>query len=69
MADTICWSCKNAVPKLDHKTGRYICGCNWSKYFKPVIGWKAEKCIMPSQHSRKKIISYVVNECPEYIKG
>ena len=51
MADTLCWSCKNCID-----------GCSWSKKFKPVKGWKADKTYIPSDGS----ISYMVHECPKY---
>lgn len=44
---SLCWSCKNAVPKI--RDGKYICGCSWSKDFQPVEGWTAEK------HIKKRI--------------
>lgn len=56
-SSTICWECKNALG-----------GCSWSKNFKPVNGWEAEKTYLRSNH---KIggESYKVINCPEYTKG
>ena len=50
---TLCWMCKNA------------CGfCSWSKEFKPVEGWTAERNDM-QVHNRLDE-SYIVYECPEF---
>ena len=54
MKKTKCWSCANAC------TG----GCNWSKRFQPVKGWKADKRKVENKAS--KFITYFVNECPQY---
>jgi predicted nucleic acid-binding Zn ribbon protein len=56
---TICWSCQNA-------TG----GCSWSRCLKPVKRWKAEKLKLKvsNKYDGKYVTSYVVFECPEYIK-
>lgn len=61
---SLCWQCKKCVG-----------GCSWSREFKPVSGWKAERKII-SNHSnrgnkyqRTKIESFVVSECPEFDGG
>jgi hypothetical protein len=58
--ETICWVCKNA-------TG----GCSWSARLEPVKGWKAKEA--PIRLTRKGYTkytdSYVVLECPEYVRG
>lgn len=61
---SLCWKCKKSVG-----------GCSWSREFKPVNGWKAERTII-SNHSnrgnkyqRTKIESYIVSECPEFDGG
>ena len=46
----ICFDCQNAV-----------CGCNWSRNFKPVPGWEAELTVV--NHN----ITYYITGCPEYI--
>lgn len=53
---TKCWTCKNACG-----------GCCWSREFKPVPGWKAEKTFIPSNVGHEE--SYKIIECPEYIRG
>ena len=51
-SNTLCWSCRNAVPDRRH-------GCSWSECFEPVKGWEATK--------RPKGVSYTVKSCPEFI--
>lgn len=60
---TLCWGCANAVPSYRKGTG-----CSWSKYFKPVEGWTAEKTELTGGYNQK-VTSYLVSECPEYKKG
>ena len=60
--DTLCWSCKNAVPSLDGKRG-----CSWSRHFKPVDGWTADPIEFAQGYKYNN--SYCVYKCPEYIKG
>ena len=36
MVETLCWSCKNAVPNLEQTRG-----CSWSRELVPVKGWDA----------------------------
>lgn len=50
-----CWTCKNACG-----------GCSWSRAFKPVKGWTAEKTFIPSNGDYAE--SYRIISCPEYIK-
>lgn len=52
----LCWTCKKA-----------ICGCNWSKYGKPVDGWDAEPTVIQTGNTVKN--SYKIKRCPEYIEG
>lgn len=54
--EQLCWRCKNAC-----------CGCNWSKYFKPVEGWVAEPVII--KDSTGDFWSFKIKKCPEFIKG
>lgn len=54
MKQTKCWSCANAC------TG----GCNWSKRFQPVKGWKADKRKVENKAS--KYVTYFVHSCPQY---
>lgn len=65
--ETLCFSCKHAVPTLD---GRF--GCEWSKRFQPVPGWEAEKTKKFSGEShgkRRYYESYFVTKCPKFIEG
>ena len=49
-----CWTCKNA------------CGrCEWSREFKPVPGWIAEKTFIESNGEYAD--SYKIIYCPKYI--
>lgn len=52
VSGTLCWTCQNAVPAFNGK------GCKWSREFKPVAGWTAEK----------RGESYFVKACPKYRK-
>ena len=61
MSNTLCWRCKNAVPSQN-------CGCSWSKEFKPVEGWTAERKNLNISHG-KAIESYAVIKCPKFEKG
>ena len=60
---TLCWTCRNAVPKMAN--GKYICGCSWSVRLEPVKGWTAEKSIK-NANSANKIETWNVLDCPEY---
>ena len=60
---TLCWTCRNAVPKIVN--GKYICGCSWSVHLRPVKGWTAEKSIK-NANSANKIETWNVLDCPEY---
>ena len=58
--ETLCWYCSNAVP--NPKTGK---GCSWSKEFKPVEGWVAEKTLIVTRaEGERPIPSYIVYDCP-----
>ena len=48
-----CWTCKNCYG-----------GCNWSREFKPVEGWKAIKTYIPNNEEHAE--SYKIIYCPEY---
>ena len=61
--NTLCWKCRNAVP--DYKSG---VGCEWSRYFKPVPGWTAERGDI-SIGKNKRLISYCVIDCPKFERG
>ena len=63
--NTLCWSCKNAVPKIAN--GKYICGCSWSMHLKPVEGWTAEKSVK-NENSGNRVETWYVKDCPEYEK-
>lgn len=64
-AISICWFCENAVPNRDGTRG-----CSWSKAFKPVEGWDAEKTVLFTGYWNSKRFgtdSYIVKSCPEFI--
>ena len=50
-----CWTCKNACG-----------GCPWSREFKPVDGWEAEKTFIGSNGEHAE--SYKIIYCPEYME-
>lgn len=50
---SICWTCQN-----------FAGGCSWSRYFIPIEGWEAK----PIKKSGTYLPSYIVKQCPEYIK-
>ncbi len=57
--ETLCWECKNACGK-----------CSWSKNFVPVKGWEALPTkIKGSFESETVIDSFLVINCPEFIRG
>ena len=58
-AQTLCWKCKNAVPKKADD-GRYIRGCRWSIARKPVDGWEADKRCLEDR------VTYRVRSCPKF---
>lgn len=60
---TLCWACRNAVPKIVN--GKYICGCSWSMRLEPVKGWTAEKSIKKPR-SDDPTETWHVTGCPEY---
>ena len=56
---TLCWRCLNCYG-----------GCNWSKSFQPVEGWKA-KIINKSRYGYGCLVNapdYFVIECPEFVQ-
>lgn len=61
---TLCWSCRNAVPRMVN--GKYICGCSWSLHLEPVEGWTAEKSIKNANSENRRIETWNVQDCPEY---
>lgn len=60
-AQSLCWSCANAVPDKSGKRG-----CAWSRSFKPVKGWDADETRL---YSDKPTQSYHVRQCPEFVRG
>lgn len=60
-AQSLCWSCANAVPDKYGKRG-----CAWSRSFKPVKGWDADETRL---YSDKPTQSYHVRQCPEFVRG
>ena len=63
MPDALCWDCKNAVPGIQK-------GCPWSREFKPVKGWSAERRDLEINRCRDgRIESYLVLGCPLFDKG
>lgn len=64
-AQSLCWSCANAVPD---KCGKR--GCAWSRHFKPVEGWDAQETRMYSgKEGKYSVQSYCVRQCPEFVRG
>lgn len=64
---TLCWKCANAVPNREGTRG-----CSWSKEFKPVEGWDAEKTVLFTGYWNSKRFgtdSYIVKSCPEFVEG
>lgn len=66
---TICWACANAVPDAEGERG-----CPWSREGKPVEGWTAERRDILVQDTspggeKKRIESYQVITCPEFVPG
>lgn len=63
--ETICINCENAVPNTSNGKG-----CSWSRWFKPVEGWKAEPTIVLGAErpdgSFEEIPSYRVDYCPMF---
>lgn len=55
---TLCWSCDKAV-----------CGCSWSREFKPVEGWTAVRRDVRVWDRVRKVTteSYFVKDCPGYV--
>lgn len=65
LKDTLCWKCKNAVPNIKRGTG-----CNWSREFKAVEGWKVHEVIQYENcKSKENRDSYIVLICPEFEVG
>ena len=60
---TLCWSCRNAVPKV--VDGKYIAGCSWSIKLEPVKGWTAKKSVKRGQGGGR-LETWHVQDCPEY---
>lgn len=60
---TLCWKCRNAVPKISG--GKYIAGCSWSIKLEPVEGWTARKSVKRGQKG-VFVESWNVQDCPEY---
>ncbi len=50
--ETLCWRCENAVPNLGTR------GCEWSRCFLPVPGWKA----LDSGECE----GFLVEKCPKF---
>ena len=54
MEESLCWECQNSCS-----------GCSWSKSFKPVEGWTAERRMIKNS-PYESFESYFVRECPEF---
>lgn len=50
----LCWSCERACG-----------GCEWSREFKPVKGWTAEKTVI--EDNGEHCETYKIIKCPKYI--
>ena len=51
---SLCWDCANAIG-----------GCAWSKKLHPIKDWVATE-IKPT--STKPYVTYMVHQCPEFIR-
>lgn len=68
MVETLCWSCKNAVPNLEQTRG-----CSWSREFVPVKGWDAIETTVgvtrfadgSRYYTREP--NYLIIKCPEFV--
>lgn len=60
---TLCWKCRNAVPKISG--GKYIAGCSWSIKLEPVEGWTARKSVKRGRNG-SFVDSWNVQSCPAY---
>ena len=67
--------CTKKRPEVDYTKGEYqpcwtcakACGgCIWSRYGKPIPGWKANDSFIPSNGDYAK--TYEIIYCPEYVK-
>ena len=59
-AQSLCWSCQNAVPSADGRRG-----CEWSIFKRPVEGWTAQESWQTGIHGGR-LRSYKVISCPKY---
>lgn len=66
-SDTLCWCCKNAVPKKD-EYDNYITGCSWSIKAIPVNGWQYSKKTI-TYYDDKAVYTYLVTSCPKFERG
>lgn len=58
--DTLCWCCKRSTERT----------CSWSEKFIPVEGWNAEERILHyGVRNQQETTSYIVKECPLFIRG
>lgn len=44
-------------------------GCSWSRRFKPVPGWTAQRATLPGGMSGTRIDTYQITACPQYVKS
>lgn len=58
--ESLCWSCRNAVPSRARGTG-----CSWSEGFVPVAGWCAFAHTLDNGEGRTTE-SYCVAQCPRF---
>lgn len=64
---TLCWHCAKSCGNMGW--------CSWSREFKPVDGWEAKSHILSndiSHHGKmsvRKLQSYKVVSCPEFVRG
>ena len=61
--ETLCWTCKHAVPRM--VDCKYEQGCSWSINLEPVPGWAAEPQLKATANNE----SYFVKACPQYERG
>ncbi len=53
---TLCWSCGNACG-----------GCEWSAFFIPVKGWRADETVIKNLCVGREYTSYHIYECPKFV--
>lgn len=61
LVGSLCQFCENSVPSIYKEQG-----CSWSRFLKPVEGWKATPTIMGNPLKKGLVTSFCVHECPKF---